>query len=68
MGNGDRTFREAYLAGEVNLEQVDDWVDRWHSTPGHTSLDRYLGFTGTEGAQWAEDPGSLRHIAHNWER
>lgn len=59
------TFVEAYLKGEADLDDIDDWVDRWHDTKFRgkvPSLDDYLGFTPDEGKLWVEKPASLGAI------
>ena len=56
------TFIEAALSGNALLDDIDDWVERWHSGDQKKTLDQYLGFTESEGAMWASNPASLRLI------
>ena len=71
MSSVRQTFVDACLQGSALLEDVDDWVDRWHAgeAPG-VGLDAYLGFSEEEGALWAERPDSLRFLvaAHRAKR
>jgi len=63
MSSDSRTFVDACLQGTALLEDVDDWVARWHAGEGpDASLDAYLGFSVDEGALWAERPESLRFL------
>lgn len=67
MSSSATTFVDACLSGHALLDDVDDWVDRWHDVPdddavADLTLDEFLGFTSEEGALWAEKPESLRFI------
>lgn len=75
MSEHQATFVAACLSGAALLEDVDDWVDKWHDSAGRTArgaieLDEFLGFEPDEGALWAERPESLRFIvaAHRYQR
>lgn len=54
-----RTFVEACLAGDIDLDAIEDWVKAWHEGEGGDSLPEFLGFTGEEYALWVEKPRSL---------
>ena len=63
--NSDRTFLDRVLSGEARLDQIDDFVDRWHESPDETgSLAEFLGFTQDEYASWIKDAGKLQSIVH----
>lgn len=67
MSSSMTTFVDACLSGDALLEDVDDWVERWHDASdedaaAEVTLDQYLGFVDIEGALWAEKPESLRFI------
>lgn len=71
MSSTSETFVHACLQGSAMLEDVDDWVERWHEGEGDTlDLDTFLGFTTDEGALWAERPEALRFViaAHRYGR
>ena len=62
------TFLDACLSGHALLDDVDDWVDRWHDANGaphgvSVPLREYLGLSPDEYAMWVEQPGSLRFAA-----
>lgn len=58
-----KSFVSACLSGEALLDDIDDWVDRWHEmTDDGRTLDDFLGFTSREGSLWAEQPSALRYI------
>jgi len=49
----EKTFREAYLAGEIAFEQIDDYSYEWgiHDDDPRT-LREYLGLTEEEEDAW----------------
>lgn len=57
-----QTFVASCLAGNALLEDVDDWIDRWHDSYTDDSLNAFLGFSQDEGALFVERPNSLRFI------
>lgn len=57
-----KTFVDACLAGQALLDDVDNWIDEWHESDTELSLDSFLGFSGDEGALFAEKPEALRFI------
>ncbi|MFI6776669.1 hypothetical protein [Nocardia sp. NPDC050412] len=68
------TFVDAVLAGEALLEDIDDWVDRWHDADGQPqgqsmTLSSYLGMTKSEYALWVEQDDALRFViaAHRYQ-
>lgn len=71
MSRSDQTFIHACLQGSAMLEDIDDWVERWHEGAGsNMDLDTFLGFTAEEGSLWAERPEALRFVvaAHRYGR
>jgi hypothetical protein len=59
MSDHDRSFVERALAGEVTIDEIDDFVDDWHDNPGDLPLYEHLGFTKDEYALWLKSPDSL---------
>lgn len=58
-----KTFIDLCLAGEVDLAEIDDFIDRWHDEPGNQgSLSEFLGMTADEYQLWVERPDALRFI------
>jgi hypothetical protein len=62
MSDPNRTFLEQYLIGQATVDEIDDFVDRWHAGESTASLADFLGFTASEYASWVENPASLRGI------
>ena len=58
------TFVEQYLAGQVELDDIDVFVERWHTEPEGEgiSLHDYLGMTWAEYSCWVMNPNSLEDI------
>jgi hypothetical protein len=63
MKTRERTFVDQVLAGDVDAEAIDDFVDLWHDGPDDgRSLGEFLGFSGEEYALWVEKPKFLPAI------
>ncbi|HVC54791.1 MAG TPA: hypothetical protein VND95_02490 [Stellaceae bacterium] len=57
-----RNFVDLCLAGNVLLEEIDDFVDHWHEAPEGAELHDYLGMTEEEYSLWLRVPDSLPYI------
>lgn len=63
MSDNDVSFVDAYLAGKASLDDVDDWVSRWHIDDSiDADLHVYLGMTWDEYRAWVQDPHALDAI------
>lgn len=49
------TFKEKYLAKEVEFEAIDDYIEKWGNEEIDLPLAKYLGFTKEEETAWVED-------------
>jgi hypothetical protein len=49
------TFKEKYLAGEIEFEAIDDFVDEWNNGTTSETLARFLGLNAEEEDIWIED-------------
>ncbi|MFE9918541.1 hypothetical protein ACFYPG_25630 [Micromonospora sp. NPDC005553] len=61
------TFVDDVLRGAATLDQIDDYIDRWHDSPAGSpassmELHEFLGMTWEEYRTWGERPESLRFI------
>lgn len=50
------------LAGDALLEDIDDYVERWHNSEINLSMQDYLGMTEPEYGAWVMDPECLPWI------
>lgn len=50
------------LQGRALVEEVDDFVEKWHKTSADVSLAEYLGMTKLEYKLWVADSGVLPYI------
>jgi len=55
-------FIELCLQGRVLPDEIDDFVEAWHETPGSEPLHEYLGMKKSEYALWIRDPDALAYI------
>lgn len=52
-------FIQDCILGDALPEEVDDYVDAWHSKDTDVQLHRFLGMTRSEYSLWVEDPSIL---------
>lgn len=57
----NKTYAEAYLNGEVNISDLDEYVDFWHRNKLGVSLREFLGFTREEYEAWAKSEDEKIH-------
>lgn len=62
MFRQEETFVSKCLHGDVDIEQIDDFVDAWHDGKYECELPEYLGMSDEEYFLWMEKPLSLRFI------
>jgi hypothetical protein len=69
MSEPDRErFVELCLAGDVLMDEIDDYVHAWHTGDTKESIYDFLGMTREEYDLWVEQPRSLRLILAARER
>ncbi len=58
------TFVDDCLAGVATLDEIDDYVERWHEgTIGHdVELRELLGMSKQEYARWMQDANAIDEI------
>jgi len=56
-------FMNLLVDGEVDEDEIDEWVSKWHNTDGSGTLHDYLGMTWGEYKRWARNPGCLGDLA-----
>ena len=49
------TFKEKYLAGEIEFEEIDDYSDIWNSSDDERTLAKFLGLNAEEEDVWIDD-------------
>ena len=49
------TFKEKYLAGEIEFEAIDDFIDIWNSSDDERTLAKFLGLDAEEEDVWIDD-------------
>ena len=42
------TFKEKYLAGEIEFEEIDDYIDIWNNMDDERTLAQFLGLNAEE--------------------
>jgi ribosomal 50S subunit-associated protein YjgA (DUF615 family) len=49
------TFKEKYMAGEIDFEAIDDYVDEWNNSTTSDKLASFLGLNEEEEDLWIEE-------------
>lgn len=49
------TFKEKYLAGEIDFEAIDDYIDEWNNSTTSDTLATFLGLDEEEEDLWIEE-------------
>lgn len=49
------TFKELYLAGEIEFEEIDRYISRWNNSDDLRTLREYLGLNAEEEDVWIEE-------------
>jgi hypothetical protein len=58
-----QTFIDAVLAGRAKTDDIDDWIERWHTTDtGEIELHEFLGLNENEMELWVGSHASLEQI------
>ena len=60
-----KTFIDLCLEGKAELSDINDYVERWHTSDEDVSLHQFLGMTMSEYSLWVEKPMILRSIPIN---
>ena len=48
-------FKERYLAGEIEFEEIDDYVDEWNNSDDIRTLAQFLGLNEEEEDEWIDE-------------
>ncbi len=51
----DKKFKELYLLGEIDFEEIDRYVSRWNNSDETCTLREYLGLNEEEEDVWIEE-------------
>ena len=49
------TFKERYLAGEIEFEEIDDYIADWTESDDLRTLREYLGLNAEEEDVWIDE-------------
>lgn len=45
-------FKELYLAGKLEFEEIDDYVEEWNNSDDERTLAQFLGLNAEEEDAW----------------
>lgn len=49
------SFKEKYLAGEIEFEAIDDFIEEWNNSSTTETLAQFLGLNEEEEDIWIEE-------------
>lgn len=49
------TFKEEYLAGDIEFEVIDDYIEKWNNSDDPRTLAQFLGLDAEEEDVWIEE-------------
>ena len=49
------TFKEKYVAREIEFEAIDDFIDIWNNSDDERTLAKFLGLNAEEEDVWIDD-------------
>lgn len=55
----ERPFMDLVLRGEILVDEIDDFVERWHNSDSNDDLHNYLGMSFEEYSLWASDAEAI---------
>ena len=59
----EQTFVDAVLAGRATADDVDDWIEKWHTTDtGDAELHEFLGLNESEMEAWVRSNATLEQL------
>lgn len=56
------SFIEKCISGQALLDEIDYYIDQWHTGNSDLPLHTYLGMSWEEYKAWIESPDSLLRI------
>lgn len=60
------TFKERYLAGEIEFEEIDRYVSQWNISDDIRTLAQFLGLNAQEEDVWiADSEEALKEMLDN---
>ena len=51
----EKNFKERYLAGEIEFEEIDRYISRWNNSDDERTLAKYLGLNKEEEDVWIDE-------------
>lgn len=62
MSKRSESFVEKCLRGQARIDEIDDFVEKWHVSAKDIDIEVFLGLTKDEYKLWLKDPNALGSI------
>ena len=53
-------FFDLHMAGKASVDDLDDFLEQWHRSPGNQPVTEYPGLTEAQYFAWCDDPAELK--------
>lgn len=63
------TFKELYLSGQIEFDEIDRYISRWNRSDDERTLAKYLGLNAEEEDVWIDDSDeALQEMLDSYEK
>ena len=63
------TFKELYLSGQIEFDEIDRYISRWNRSDDEKTLAKYLGLNAEEEDVWIDDSDeALQEMLDSYEK
>src|ERR1700678_751290 len=62
MSKQSDSFIQKCLRGEAMIDEIDNYVEKWHLSAENIDIHTFLGMTSEEYELWLRDPDTLAYI------
>lgn len=49
-----KKFKDAYMSGEIELDKIYDYIEKWHNSNSNETIFNFLGMTEFEYGCWMQ--------------
>ena len=63
------TFKELYVSGQIEFEEIDRYISRWNRSDDERTLAKYLGLNAKEEDVWIDESDeALKELLDSYEK
>lgn len=57
-----KRFMDELVAGNIDIDAIDDFIDEWHENPSNLQLHTFLGLSWDDWGVVATNPSALKYV------